>query len=89
MPEITLTIEHSVGLHARPASLFVQNAKKFNSAIHVINGERQANAKSIIQVLGLGAGKGAQIRIQAEGEDADQALICLQELVESNFGGID
>ncbi|MCR4406804.1 MAG: HPr family phosphocarrier protein [Anaerolineae bacterium] len=86
MPEITLTVRHEVGLHARPAALFVQTAKQFNCDIKVTHGERQANAKSILGVLTLGANQGAVITIRAEGEDANQALAALEALVEDNFG---
>lgn len=86
MPEIKLTINHEVGLHARPASMFVQTAAKFLSDIEVTHGETKANAKSILAVLTLGAHKGAEILISAEGEDADQALSALEELVLDNFG---
>lgn len=86
MPEITLTIKNKVGLHARPASLFVREAAKFKSTITAINGETQANAKSILNVLTLGANKGAKIIIHAEGEDAEAALQALHALNESNYG---
>lgn len=86
MPEITLTVQHKAGLHARPAALFVQTANKFKSNIRVQHGNREANAKSIMGVLTLGASQGAVVTIRAEGEDAQQALDGLRELVESNFG---
>ena len=86
MSEITLTVRHEVGLHARPAALFVQTAKKFSCDIEVTHGERQANAKSILNVLTLGANQGSVISIRAEGGDAKQALEALGALVESNFG---
>jgi len=86
MPEITLTVRHEVGLHARPAALFVETAKQFNCDIKVTHGEREANAKSILGVLTLGANQGAVITIRAEGEGADQALAALEALVEDNFG---
>jgi len=73
MPEITLTVKHEVGLHARPAALFVQTAKRFNGDIRVTHGEK------------LGVDQGAMITIHAEGEDADQALAALDALVENNF----
>ena len=86
MPEITLTVHHEVGLHARPASQFVQTAKQFASDITVAHGEREANAKSILGVLTLGANQGAVITVRADGEDADQALAALEVLVADNFG---
>ena len=87
MPEITLTVNHEVGLHARPAALFVQTARQFDGDIRVTHGEKEANAKSILSVLVLGVDKqGTVITIRAEGEDAEQALAALEALVESNFG---
>ena len=88
-PEINLIIQHPVGLHARPATIFVQKAKQYTSDIWVTFNGKEANAKSILRVLTLGAGNGAEITIRAEGEDAREALSGLKELVESNFGGVD
>jgi phosphocarrier protein HPr len=86
MQEITMTVQHKVGLHARPAALFVQTAKKFTSDIFVTKDEREANAKSILSILTLGANKGAVITVRATGEDEAMAVEALQALVESNFG---
>ena len=86
MPETTLTVRHKVGLHARPAAVFVQTAKTFKSDIKVSQGEREANAKSNLTVQTLGANQGAEINIRAEGEDEDEALAALTALVEDNFG---
>ena len=86
MAEISFSIKNKVGLHARPASLFVREASKFKSEITVYNGDHQANAKSILNVLGLGANQGTTITIRAQGEDADEALKALAELNESNYG---
>lgn len=85
MQEITTTITHGVGLHARPAALFVQTAKRYAATITVHLGERRANAKSMIQVLTLAAKHGSELTIQAEGDDADQALQALQALIAANF----
>ncbi len=86
MPEITLIVNHKVGLHARPAASFVQTATQFKSDIRGAHGEREANAKSILSVLTLGAEQGAVITVCAKGEDASQALLVLNALVKSNFG---
>lgn len=86
MSEITLTVHNKVGLHARPAALFVQTAKQFNCDVKVTHGDREANAKSILGVLALGANQGAVITIYAEGENADQALTALETLIADNFG---
>ena len=86
MPEINLIVTNEVGLHARPASVFVQTAAKFSSEIEVTYGEKTVNAKSILAVLTLGAHKDAEIVVKAEGDDAEDALKALEELVLSNFG---
>ena len=85
MPEITLAIKNEVGLHARPAAMFVQTASAFKSEITVKNGDTTANAKSILSVLTLGAGKGAILTVSAQGEDADAALQELEALVSRDF----
>jgi len=84
--EITVTLLNKVGLHARPASQFVQTAARFTSTITVFCGPRKANAKSILQVLSLGAAGGKEITIQADGADADAALDALKQLVADKFG---
>jgi phosphocarrier protein HPr len=86
MPEVTVTVNHKVGLHARPASMFVQTAAKYSSDIDVTHGEITANAKSILAVLTLGAHQGAEITIKAEGDDAEDALKALEQLILDNFG---
>lgn len=86
MIEATVTIHHPTGLHARPAALFVQTAGRFRSTITVEANGRQANAKSLLALLGLGAGAGTTIRIAAEGEDAAEAVETLVRLVASDFG---
>ncbi|MDO9545691.1 MAG: HPr family phosphocarrier protein [Pelolinea sp.] len=87
--EVKVTVEHPVGLHARPATLFVKAAAKYKSDISVFCEGRQGNAKSILKVLTLGANQGCEITIRAEGEDAQEALNELKELVASNFGGVE
>lgn len=92
MKEAKVIINNKVGLHARPASLFVQAAAKFASEIQVScqdaeTGEnREANAKSILGILTLGVYQGMELTIQADGEDEETALQSLVELVENNFG---
>lgn len=86
MQEVTLTIHNKVGLHARPAALFVQTANRYKSNILVVKDEQVANAKSILSVLALGVEQGAVVSIKAEGEDEVEAIEALKELVESNFG---
>jgi len=85
MPEITLTVEHKVGLHARPASLFVETANQFESDISVQHGDKRANAKSVLSVLTLGVGQGDKITISSDGDDAQEALDALNSLIQKNF----
>lgn len=89
MAEATIQVKHKVGLHARPAAMFVQTATKFSSKIKVKNLTANGNfvdAKSIIMVLTLGVMKDHEVLIQTEGPDADVALGALRALIESNFG---
>ena len=89
MVEATIPVRHSVGLHARPASIFVQTAAKFSAKIKVRNLTANGNfvdAKSIIMVLTLGVMKDHEVVIQTEGADADAALSALSALIEGNFG---
>jgi phosphocarrier protein len=85
MVEVVVIVRSDVGLHARPAALLVQEASKYQSAITIHCGERSGNAKSILGVLGVGAGRDAQITIRVEGTDEAQALAGLKSLVENNF----
>ncbi len=89
MPSIILTVNHPVGLHARPAAQFVQTASKFESDINVANktkGSNPVNAKSILSVLTLGVHQGFEIEVSAEGPDADDALKAIEQLAADNFG---
>lgn len=79
-------ISNSVGLHARPAALFVQAAQGFESEITVKNGNKQGNAKSLLSILSLGVGKGTEILVEAHGSDAHEALQSIKDLIENNFG---
>jgi phosphocarrier protein len=85
MPQITMQIRNKVGLHARPAALFVQEANKYRCDIRVKKDDLEVNAKSILSILTLGADQGSSITILAEGEDADDALQALQALSDANF----
>ncbi len=78
MPSFTHTITDEVGLHARPAALFVRAAAGFSATITVARGDRSADAKSLLEVLQLEAGRGAVITVTAEGPDAEAALDALR-----------
>ena len=89
MPQIELIVEHEVGLHARPAAQFVQLATSFPCDITVRNvskDSKAANAKSILGVLSIGVNRGNKITVEADGEQEQEALAALQNLVETNFG---
>ncbi len=77
----TAKIVHETGLHARPASVFVRLANTFKSEIFVSANGRRANAKSILEVLMLGAGRDCDLLIEARGEDEDEALEALVRMV--------
>jgi phosphocarrier protein HPr len=83
--ETSVIITNQVGLHARPARLLVQTAAQFRSRIQLRHGEKTANAKSILGVLTLGAVLGDTITLRAEGEDAEEALKVLADLVNHKF----
>ncbi len=85
MVETSVVITNRVGLHARPARLLVQAAAQFRSQIQLQHGDKTANAKSIIAVLKLGAILGDTLVIRAEGEDAEEAMHTLVELVHRKF----
>src|SRR5437868_12855285 len=90
MAETTVELRNPSGLHARPAATFVKAATGFKSDIRVTNltrnAEKSAAAKSMLGVLGLGVSHGHTIRITAEGEDADEAVSSLREMVEAGLG---
>ncbi|MBR1420670.1 MAG: HPr family phosphocarrier protein [Selenomonadaceae bacterium] len=86
MTEKTLTVENKTGIHARPASVFVQTASKFKSKIEIKANGKTANAKSILTIMSLGLSKGTEITICADGEDEQDAVSALAQLVESKFG---
>jgi phosphotransferase system HPr (HPr) family protein len=79
-------IQNELGVHVRPASLFARTAGKFSSTVIVKKGEQVVDGKSIMQLLMLGALQGTEIVIEAEGEDADEALGALEEIIQNNFG---
>jgi phosphotransferase system HPr (HPr) family protein len=83
--ETKVVIINRVGLHARPARLLVQTAAQFQSQIQVQTGDKSANARSILGILKLGARAGDILHIHAQGEDADEAVKTLTELVQRKF----
>ncbi len=80
-----VTVENQVGLHARPATFFIQKANEFKSSIWVEKEDRRVNAKSLLGVLSLGIVGGTQIRVIADGQDEEAAVEALVKLVNSGF----
>lgn len=78
-----VTVRNELGLHARPAARFVEEAKRFQADVQVHAGEKGGNAKSLISVLSLGVSKDTDIRIVASGADAEEAVAGLVDLLRS------
>ena len=85
MFEKEVIVQNQVGLHARPATLFIQKANEFKSNIWVEKDERKVSAKSLLGVLSLGITKDTSIKIVADGSDAEAAVNALVNLVSSDF----
>ena len=83
MKSRNVVIQNSVGLHARPATFFIQKANSYKSTLWVEKGDRRVNAKSLLGVLSLGIVKGAQITLIADGVDEEEALSGLEALIDS------
>lgn len=79
------TVINKLGIHARPAALFVKVAGKFASHIHVEKDGETINGKSIMGLMMLAAAQGSELRITAEGRDAEAALTALEELFQQKF----
>lgn len=82
----TAVVDNQVGLHARPATFFIQKANEFKSSIWVEVEERRVNAKSLLGVLSLGIVKGTEITLIANGPDEEEAVEALAALLASDFG---
>lgn len=80
-----VVINNQVGLHARPATFFIQKANEFRSSIWIEKDDRRVNAKSLLGVLSLGIVKGTPVNIVADGADESEALQTLSELIDSDF----
>ena len=78
-------MNNQVGLHARPATFFIQKANEFKSSIWVEKDERRVNAKSLLGVLSLGIVKGTTINLIADGADEAEAVDALADLIATNF----
>ncbi len=84
--EKKFVITNKLGLHARPAALFVQTANRFNAEVEVRKGRQKVNGKSIMGIMTLAAGAGSAITVRLTGSEAQQALEALSQLINGNFG---
>ncbi len=81
MPERTIVVASANGLHARPASLFVQEVNKSGLAVELSKGEKTLNAASILGVISLGIEKGDEITLRTEGDNAEAVLDALEHIL--------
>jgi phosphocarrier protein HPr len=81
----TVVLTNPQGLHARPAHMFVKLAMKFQSSVELIKDSERVDGKSILAILTLAASEGSTLSIEATGQDAEQALDALVELIAQNF----
>ena len=86
MTEKSVLVPNRLGIHARPAALIVRKASGFSSEIRIGFGRDEVNAKSIMGVMTLAAGKGSELRITADGSDEREAVDAICELVSTGFG---
>ncbi len=86
MPSLDAEIVNALGLHARAAAKLTQTASRFSSAIWLSRSGRRVNAKSIMGVMMLAAGKGSTVSVEADGEDAAEALEAIGKLIAGRFG---
>ena len=78
-------VNNQIGLHARPATFFIQRANEFKASIWIEKEARKVNAKSLLGVLSLGITRGTKVTIIADGSDEETAVNSLVELIESHF----
>lgn len=86
MPSADATIDNKLGLHARASAKLTELASRFQSEVWLTRNGRRVNAKSIMGVMMLAAGKGSTVTIETEGSDAETALAAIRELIADKFG---
>lgn len=86
--EITkvFTVKNKLGLHARAAAVFVRVSSKYSSEIRLVKDSYEVNGKSILGVLSLAATQGSEIQVTTKGQDAEDAINGIEELIDSGFG---
>ncbi|SET33955.1 phosphocarrier protein [Oceanobacillus limi] len=86
MKEKTFTITADTGVHARPATLLVNKAGQFQSDVELSYNDKTVNLKSIMGVMSLGIPKGAEIKVSANGNDEEEAIAGVAEVIKENLG---
>ncbi|MFY9512900.1 MAG: HPr family phosphocarrier protein [Rubrivivax sp.] len=86
MIKSNITISNKLGLHARASAKLTKLAGSFASEVHLSRNTRRVNAKSIMGVMMLAAGLGAEVEIEVEGPDEEAAMVALRELIDGKFG---
>lgn len=86
MTEATATIENKTGIHARPASQFVQKASSFKSKVQIKAKGKTVDAKSILMIMSMGLVKGTEVTIVADGPDEKDAVAALKQMIDDKFG---
>lgn len=86
MQTVDIVISNKLGLHARAAAKLTQLASQFESEIFISRAEQRVNAKSIMGVMMLAAGKGVTVTLEVEGEDSEDALTAIKNLFDDKFG---
>lgn len=84
-----VVVNNRQGFHARPANMFVQTAMRFRSEVFVVKEKERINGKSILDLLTLGAQHGTKLRLEAEGDDAHDAVVALEQLILNGFGELE
>jgi len=80
-----LEITNRLGMHARASALLVQTVDRFSSEVTISKGDNVVNARSIMGVLTLGAARGSKVSVEIRGEDAREAMLAIEELIEDKF----
>jgi phosphotransferase system HPr (HPr) family protein len=80
-----VVVPNKQGIHARPAEMFVRRAQQFQSKIEIVREGYRIEAKSIMNLLTLGAAQGTELTLEAEGSDAQEAVDALAEVIEKDF----
>jgi phosphocarrier protein HPr len=84
--EATLEIKNRLGLHLRAASTLAETVKRFTATVTLISGRQEVNARSVTQLIMLGAGQGTKLKVKVDGPDATAAMAAIKALFDARFG---